>query len=207
MSSFTQEAIIGALDEPAAVGHLREYFGLGSGPGFTGRLFQRIGGRGDADDVADRVTADDLIAVEALSVQVPIEVAHRLLDGELGSKIHDLLSQIPVTARAGTKEAELLLADDAAADQAWNLLVAEKHVNYVIAGKLLARKRPNLIPVYDSVVSKALGAPEHAWEALNSALSSPEVARRVRELRVRSGIDDGESDLRLIDVTLWMKYR
>jgi len=35
-----------------------------------------------------------------------------------------------------------------------------------MAGKLLARKRPSLIPVYDEIVRCAFGWPENIWTAL-----------------------------------------
>ncbi|MEV5508792.1 DUF6308 family protein [Streptomyces orinoci] len=42
-----------------------------------------------------------------------------------------------------------VLAEGSPADQAWHLLCAQYGVDWVIAGKLLVRKRPRLLPVYD----------------------------------------------------------
>ena len=44
-------------------------------------------------------------------------------------------------------------------------------MGWVTAGKLLARKRPRLIPVYDRVVRCALGRPAKPWRWLNDAFA------------------------------------
>lgn len=69
-----------------------------------------------------------------------------------------LLSAIPRDIDMADAEADVL-AEGSPADQAWHLLCAQHGVDWVIAGKLLARKRPRLLPVYDKVVRCALGRP------------------------------------------------
>jgi hypothetical protein len=61
------------LDHDDTVSDLRRYFGVGlpaqQVPPFTGGWFERVGLGGDRGDVANRITTDDLIAVETLSVR------------------------------------------------------------------------------------------------------------------------------------------
>jgi len=72
----------------------------------------------------------------------------------------------------------------------------------VIAGKLVARKRPRLIPVYDSVVRERVGHPEHFWAALNEDLRADNGAlhRRLVDIRRQSAIGEDISALRIFDI-------
>lgn len=62
-----------------------------------------------------------------------------------------------LTVELGSREAAALLAPGEAADRAWHLLEDQDDMGWVTAGKLLARKRPRLVPVYDRVVRCAFG--------------------------------------------------
>ncbi|MFD5877344.1 DUF6308 family protein [Streptomyces yangpuensis] len=61
-----------------AIPDLRRYFGTGlpcvTAP-FTGSRFEHLAGGGDRPAVANPVTAEDLIAVQTLSVRIPAQVA------------------------------------------------------------------------------------------------------------------------------------
>jgi hypothetical protein len=81
----------------------------------------------------------------------------------LGIQVSALLRHIPATLALGEPGARVHVLDSSPADQAWHLLDARDGVGWVIAGKLLARKRPHLIPVWDHVVRCAMGYPENAW--------------------------------------------
>ncbi|MFF4147785.1 DUF6308 family protein [Streptomyces sp. NPDC001698] len=66
------------LSAEQVLGDLRRYFGIGMPPGgvpFTGSRLEHLAGGGDRPEVADRFTAEDLIAVQTLSVTVPASVA------------------------------------------------------------------------------------------------------------------------------------
>jgi hypothetical protein len=69
------------------------------------------------------------------------------LEGELGRPISDLLGRVDTDIDLGTQHARSLVDDRGAADQARQLLKRQDDVGWVTAGKLLARKRPRLIPV------------------------------------------------------------
>jgi hypothetical protein len=79
----------------------------------------------------------------------------------------------------------------------------------VTAGKLLARKRPSLIPVYDDVVRCAFGRPREIWKALREALRQDDGSFRttLEELMKRAGIPAEVTPLRTLDVTVWMRHR
>ncbi|MET7373450.1 DUF6308 family protein [Micromonospora arida] len=78
--------ILAVLDESRSVPDLQRYFlGVG-GVSFSGGQFERLGGSGYRPEVANTITADDLIAVQMLSVQVSPRRALDLLQGQLGRK-------------------------------------------------------------------------------------------------------------------------
>lgn len=200
------------ITNPQAIADLRHYFGIGVPPGwmpFTGSRFEHLAGGGDRPEVADRFTAEDLVAVQTLSVTVPAPVVLDILEGRLGVRLSGLLQAIPWDIDMVDVEADVL-AEGSPADQAWSLLCAQYGVDWVIAGKLLARKRPRLVPVYDKVVRCALGRPSPSfWLALHAALREDEAAlhRQLLELRQIAGLPETVSALRVCDVAVWMNHR
>lgn len=197
--------------DPRAVVDLRRYFGIGLPPGqaaFTGSRFEQLAGGGDRPEIADQVTAEDLVAVQTLSVTVPAEVALDLLEGELGAELSDLLRQVPTGVElADAAEAEV--RPGSPAFRAWQLLEAQPGVGWVIAGKVLARKRPHLLPVYDRVVRCALGSPRPYWLALHAALreNGRALHRELLTLARAAGVPETIGALRVCDVVVWMAHR
>lgn len=99
------------LSSERVVRDLRHYFGLGVPPGwmqFTGSRFEHLAGGGDRPEVADRVTAEDLAAVQTLSVTVPAPVALDILEGPLGVRLSGLLQAIPWDIDMVDAEADVL---------------------------------------------------------------------------------------------------
>ncbi|MFF7382730.1 DUF6308 family protein [Streptomyces griseoluteus] len=81
-------------------------------------------------------------------------------------------------------------------------------IGWVTTGKLLARKRPRLLPVYDNVVKCVLGRPRHFWLPLHTALRAEDRAlhHTLLDLRKRAGVPETVSALRVCDVVLWMAH-
>ncbi|MET7675953.1 DUF6308 family protein [Streptomyces seoulensis] len=183
--------------------NLRRYFGLAGEAAYTGARFEHLGG----EQVADEVTAEDLVAVQMLSVRVPARAALELLEGERGRQLSELLRRIPVDVDMVEVDAAELHSDSAA-DQAWRLLFRVKGIGWVKAGKLLARKRPRLLPVYDRVVRCVLGTPSSFWLDLHHALRADDHAlhHELLDLRERAGIPKTVSALRVCDIVLWMAH-
>ncbi|MGW1965096.1 DUF6308 family protein [Streptomyces sp. NPDC001935] len=199
------------ITDPQAVVDLRRYFGIGLPPAaeiFTGSRFEHLAGGGEQPETVDRITAEDLIAVETLSVSIPVQVKLDLLEGPLGAQIADLLPQIPSGVDLACADVTVV-AHDSPADQAWRLLEAPYGMGWVIAGKVLARKRPRLLPVYDKVVRCALGRPRPFWTSLHTALRDDDNAlhHQLLALRRTAGLPDTVSALRVCDVTVWMSHR
>jgi hypothetical protein len=83
----------------------------------------------------------------------------------------------------------------------------KKHLGPVAAGKLLARKRPQLIPVYDSHVKKVLGRPRNDqtwWRDLRCQLTKDAaLVSELQRVRIRAGAGH-LSLLRTFDIMCWM---
>jgi hypothetical protein len=88
-----------------------------------------------------------------------------------------------------------------------------------VASKLLAAKRPHLVPIYDSYVADYLSPEQHRrqwqwwgpWRDLLTGDAKPDLDNALRQLRTdvaASRADDPPtpefSDLRLVDIVIWM---
>ena len=205
--------LTGFLEDDQACRDLQLYFGVDLAPGelpsFTGGRFELIDGGGDRADRCNRFTASDILSIEMLSVQLPRMVALDLLEGVLGEEAAQLLERIPTSVPLWDNDAAELIRNDGPADCLWRLLESQDGIGWVTAGKLLARKRPSLIPVYDDVVRCAFGRPKEIWKALHYALRQDDgrFIGVLQNLTKRAGIPAEITLLRALDVTLWMRHR
>jgi len=190
--------VLGELGKQA-VEDLRVYFA-----DYTGRRFERFDGGGDSHGVADRITSSDVLAVSMLSITWSPEAVIRLIE-----KSHDemspLLADIPHTP---IEEVDLeALSQGSAAYRLWGALRQIKGIGPVTASKLLARKRPHLVPIFDRVVRIALSFPPSAnfwrcqWEWFHG---SAERAAGLRSLRAQVDGIESISLVRCLDVAVWM---
>lgn len=198
--------VLTAEYEAVATRLLQLYFGKdGRGPAFTGALFQKIGGRGDAEEWKNVARAEDALAVAALSVDIPAKAAFALL-GDRSEEVTRLLTDIPVGVDLVEEDADV--SAESPASRLWYLLRKGVGIGPTTTSKLMARKRPQLIPIYDSVVRDALGLKDSRghWEGMQRALrgNDKELHHRSVRLRADAGLDSDVSALRVIDVVLWM---
>jgi hypothetical protein len=140
---------------------------------YSGARFDGWDSMGTRSADADRFTADDLTALTFLSVQVPPKAAWSLLCGQ-PQYFNELLPEIKDRELAETSPADI--RDGWPASQLWDRLRELPGIDWVTAGKLVARKRPHLIPVYDRVVKSVTGADPHYWKSLCSALREDDSA-------------------------------
>lgn len=181
---------------------------------FTGSHFESLG----ADqNLPNQITASDLLAVGTLAVNVPARVNIALL-GELAENISSLFSQIPADLRIAALRDESSFIDhlgpDSPAHALWDLLRRNAEdesrwdVGPTIASKIMARKRPHLFPIEDSVVNRVIGRGKQNswrlwWEALVADEYLEERASEVREHISRPQL----STLRILDIVLWSSGR
>lgn len=177
---------------------------------YTGAHFETLGAD---ENLSDRITASDLLAVQCLSVKVPARASIGIL-GPLADDISSLLSEIPPDARLkdlrSDAQFESTLGKDSPALQLWDLLRRNGTndvrwgVGPTIASKIMARKRPHLVPIEDSVVDRVIDRGRRNswrlwWEALTADDYLEERASEVRERIERPAL----STLRTLDIVLW----
>ena len=71
----------------------------------------------------------------------------------------------------------------------------------------MARKRPHLIPIYDSVVAPLMGLKESddQWTTWHGAfIENAGLPQRLQQIREISGVEELVSDFRVMDIVLWM---
>jgi Family of unknown function (DUF6308) len=198
--------VLSIADDKPAVAALKHYYGNSEycGEGcLTGAYFDGWDSTGTRASDIDRFTADDLVAVTFLTVAVPARAARRLLD-PVDNVFNGLLKQI-----CPDRE----LADEVgpldATWPAWQLEVALRGlklgIGRTIATKLLARKRPRLLPIWDTVIADVTHTHGAHLEPVRQALRQDGKAlhHRLVHLRKTAGLPTEVSALRVLDVLAW----
>lgn len=204
--------LIAQRDSKTVIRLWKQYFALDSQgrPNFSGSQFERFRGGGDKE-TRNVFTSDDLVAVSLLSVNVPAQSALRIL-GPDADHCSALLEAIP-TGLTLADSPESAIGTGSSAAQLWRLLRqpstaqrgAHDGIGKTTTSKLIARKRPDLIPVWDSVVTGLTGqGSKGSWAWLRSELrgSDSSLDRWIRDTAPDELIDI--STIRLLDVILWM---
>jgi hypothetical protein len=168
---------------------------------YTGRFFEDFSACG-APDAFD---ANDLVACAALST--PIE--GMALDA-LWTRIEDLnttLTRCParhvsLTDVDHTSDEYIALTD------LYEMIRAIPGMGKVRTSKLLASKRPALVPIRDRHVEAILGAGDTWWEPWRQLLRHPDITALVE--RATPGANDRATNatlLRRLDVILWKEAK
>lgn len=203
-------------DTEKAIAHVRDYYRADFRQGLprTGASFDQWAGGGDRADVADQLTGDDFVAVSFLSVEVPPMAAIGLMRGEK-KNVDRLLSLIPTNVRMSDldeKGYERHLGMDSPAQELWEVITRRNGVKWDIgsttASKIMARKRPHLIPIVDRVIQDLVGF-GHYWHDWHKTLTDGTgLPERLDRIRRDSGILDlgyEPSLLRIMDIVLWQE--
>lgn len=202
------------IDHATGVRDIKEYFRtLENGrPLFSGSRFETLGAENNIDP--NQIMATDLVAVSMLSVKMPAQASLGILE-TYAEGISELLSQIPSDLKFEdlTRESfDKYLSEGSPADKLWALLRQHGdlwNVGPTTASKIMARKRPELIPIYDSVVKEACGIRSSAeqWEIWFAAFhdgsaEAAEFVDKLRSIKAEAG-QPHLSLLRVLDIALW----
>jgi Family of unknown function (DUF6308) len=174
---------------------LVEYFADGK-DGFTGRWFEDFAAISDPN----RFEAADILAIEALSVAVPTNAAAALLITD-SEQYNSLLRQIP-------RERDLWMVRrldvnvGSPAEELHQALRKLRGIDWVVAGKLLAAKRPRLLPILDNEVNNYLKPPKELfWVSMHDELADSSRRQTISDVCDIAPLHVGL--LRRIDVALW----
>lgn len=193
-------------NEDAAIALVNGYYAENDGRvSYSGARFDVLDGGGDREEVRDHFTYADLLSPGLLST--PLE-RHSVLTmlGEhlphLHARAQRLLERLPTRT-------DLKNADDstlAVADELRQTLLEMPGIGPVIASKLMARKRPRLIPIIDSVVTETLHHPgdNQFWARLREYLRTDDLHERLLNIGDESAAPDGTSAIRIFDVIVWL---
>ena len=165
--------------------------------GYTGRYFEYFSERSSPS----HLDANDVAACATLSVALPGRVVTALF--EQAEQIDRLLSQVPGRDVKLWEVREDELDDAAPLARLYALLRATPGVGKVTASKLLACKRPHLVPVRDKVVERLLGAGATWWRPWRDVVAKQELRDTVERV-TPTAVPSETSILRRLDVILWM---
>lgn len=175
--------------------------------GKTGFHFDRL----IRDTDPNRITPQDIVAVSMLSVDIPARVSIWLLDGEGADIVNGRLKDIDPKARIWDEGVEL--HDKSPAWALWNDIADRTGMGPTTTSKLLAAKRPHLLPVIDDVVRVALFAEQRKaavertyWDLWRDELrghDGEKLRAAVEEVRADAGYENTTSILRIIDIVVW----
>ncbi|MBK5221560.1 MAG: hypothetical protein JJE52_01520 [Acidimicrobiia bacterium] len=155
----------------------------------------------------------DLLAVTFLSIQITLKrgltpAAILRLDRDRAT-ISELLQQIPTGRPLGdlsSDEFETHLGSDSPATRLYELLRG-LGLGRVTTYKLLARKRPELLPIRDSVMESVVGKSKPWWKPWWEAMQDPAVLAAIDSLKSDAGSHAKDlSRLRVADIALWMSH-
>lgn len=184
------------------------------GGAYTGAAFD-VYGHNDPFAIAP----DDLIAVTMLSIQINENstaairpsaiVALRAKAGQIAA----LLTQLPLDRDLHTLtqgEFDAWLAPGSPGDALYALIRQDISFPRVATHKLLARKRPSLLPIRDTVVERALGltGPDDGWWRpwWRTLTTDDAIVSQLRAVR-RSAGTEHLSLLRVADIVIWLRNR
>lgn len=217
-------AMFGGLDVPDCLlvrGHavdlLHTYLARdANGFHYSGAAFDTYPGAHAPDSITD----SDLVALAMLGIEATGHEALTITQYHSG-EIHRLLRSIPTHVAIQDDAAGALLDREGAAWELWTLL---RHVKDrtkgekfgpVAAGKLLARKRPDLIPIGDGHTKAVFKRKDPAtdvswWDDIRSAFRDPQPeagGMTLRQYLTNLRSEPGARHLpvlRVLDILAWM---
>lgn len=188
------ERLTACLDDHAG-GLVQAYFDVDRP--FSGDTFDTLG-----DNPPTVFVRDDFLALTCLDESIPPRTLRWLLGTQGQAVISPMLAAVPVAVALGADGDERALAH---AQRLWDALQMGHGIGPTKAGKLLARKRPNLVPIVDSVVTSVVGAPTgEYWSTYRQVMTDTAAVERLEAIWAAAG-SPNVSLLRILDVTVWMR--
>lgn len=183
---------------------------------YSGWHFETLGHAWNDPATINTVTAADLLALNMLSVRGSAWASIEILGTDLAQEFTVLLEQIsPDLDLVDATDADL--GKDSPGDRLWKLCRRRpntattprwKHFGPVTTSKLLARKRPRLVPIYDSVVGAQYGLNDSRglWFRMREALLADDRRLHNHAIRLhgRADLPETVTPLRVIDIVVWM---
>lgn len=201
-----------------AVDYLHAYLvGVGECSNCTwpaiGRRFDELT---DTPLVPNRITATDLVAISFLSVNVPPRATWAILR-EINDQLEQHWNQVPTEVSIESPDCgQEIYSSTGELQEIWKLLRRDSQDNLWGMGpttisKVMARKRPKLVPIQDRVVMQELQAKDASywdmwWQAMHLRIDNQTVVLDfARSLQAQVPANSELSLLRILDIVIWMR--
>ena len=196
-AALVRRSIVEIVRGPFARGFVGAYFDPSRG--FAGAMFDGLEpGSPLTDNPSGAFTADDIAAASLLDVRFGPTAVRELFSS---STIRVALAAVPDQVPLWKATEEELNA----AATLWTLVRDIAGLGRTRTSKLLARKRPQMIPVVDSVIDDALHLGDETWDPLRKSLADPDLRRDIDGLRPQH-VSKDISTLRILDAAIWMSH-
>jgi hypothetical protein len=163
-------------------------------PSFAGMTFSDLGVNPPCE-----IVADDLLAVSLLDITWRPQVVRVLLITRK-QELSEMLADIPDTVDLWDACQDVMTGINVI----WDTLTSIEGIGTASTTKLLARKRPRLCPIGDTLTKRAIDVPGRTWDTLRYLLKDPQARAAVEALRPAEAA--GASLLRILDVALWVSH-
>ena len=170
---------------------VHRYFNPQGNEPFAGALFHTLG-----DNDPSRFGNDDLLSLNLLDESVTALQIEKLTRGKFDDLLQALGENYDITELDGGPYEP--------ANKIWIALFDIHGFGPTRVAKLLARKRPKLIPIRDSIVNKQLQIAGFSWwKSLAATMRHSHVKELLEEMSPTKDECD-VSHLRVLDVAIWM---
>lgn len=195
LPEITEKVLTPRVTELLARGPTRQlvsrYFNPQGRETFAGNFFHTLG----AND-PDRFGNDDLLSLNLLDESVTTPQIRELTSGKYDELLMNIDSNVDITYLDGD------LYDHA--DQLYRALRRIHGFGPTRVSKLLARKRPKLLPIRDSIVNEQLHLSGFSWwRSLAATMRQDSVTELLDEVTPPTQ-EDAPSRLRVLDAAIWM---
>lgn len=193
--------VLDPVNEDQLVAYLDKY---STDPGYTGAHFHDLTYSGPSHP--DHFDIADIASLSLLSVTLNGPMARELMENsDLSTELaRELDRDLGDLTNADVQKLE----SNDGLNGAWRLIRRIDGVGPTRTSKLLARKRPRLVPIWDSVISRVLGLDRTRdyWIFFHRALTAEDRAldQRLSYLADKVGVADRYSRLRVLDILAWM---
>lgn len=198
-----RQMVLDPANEALFVSYLKEY---SAGGRYTGAYFDELTTRTGSDP--NRVDIADLMSLSLLQVRLNLDAIEYFLNDSTLDELEKHLSAETDRDLADLTADEAVELERGRLNDAWKLIRKAKRVGRTRTAKLLARKRPRLIPIWDRVVKDVLGlrSTKGYWKIFHAALTADECSldKRLGELATAADVAERYSRLRVLDILAWM---
>jgi Family of unknown function (DUF6308) len=193
--SQLKKNICRVVDHPYASSLVSEYFNIEKNPTFAGHDFDRLGKSVSGDDEF-KFTSNDLLSLCLLDIRPRPEAIRQIIAGSFNHILEGLTPGIPIWHMTEEMYDNALVA--------WTTLTSINYLGSTSTSKILSRKRPELIPIQDSVIERVLGFGKNAWWKSLREVLGDEGLRDSIDALYDNRFGPRPSTLRILDVATWM---